>query len=343
MTEIKGRIGTPNGLRGQLGGSGGGGSDNYPDLKNKPKINGHTLLDDQTPADLEMKLSQLENDEGFVTIDDDNVYNDATWSSEKIRNEILFILPTGTESGSLVSFRTSLPLPLDYLKADIDYDANGVDEVKLYQLGGNFFDKNSENIRSGSLINGGGNEVSYADWSVSDFIPVVEGEPYYLYGITNHPNTQQDNFELFDENNTKIGFANVKTYDQPYVIPEGVKYVKFSLKDSDMNTAQFGVSKNNGYEPYNAITNIKVIDISNYSVYGGYIEITPNGATLTSTKNADGTDKAVPEVYELSDVHDFGALVNTTNNIFADSGNVSVTYKKSINDAIAELQALILS
>lgn len=398
MTEIKGRIGTPNGLRGQLGGSGGGGSDNYPDLKNKPKINGHTLLNDQTPADLEMKLSQLENDEGFVkfsiiaaaydetltyqvgdyAIYENTLYmciteittaeewNPEKWSAvrvteiipaktselqndsnyvtnDEVESQIDELLPVDSASGSVASFSSALGRPLISLEAEIDYQAGGVSEVNIYQLGSNFFDKST--VTTGKLINGGGNEVSYAGWNVSDFIPVIEGASYYLYGLSNHPNTNQDNFELFDSNKTKTGFANVKTYDQPYVIPAGVKFIKFSLADGDMNTAQFGVSKNTIYEAYNALINKKTIDVSEYSVYGGYIDLTPTQATLLSTKNPDGTDKETPEVYPLEGVTDFNSQVGT-NNILADSGDVSVTFKDSIqhyiDKKIAETQALIL-
>ena len=49
-----------------------------------------------------------------------------------------------------------------------------------------------------------------------------------------------------------------------------------------------------------------------------------------------------PITIELPDGEPFTALVGT-NNVYADSGDVEVTYKKSIDDAIAELQALILN
>lgn len=280
-----------------------------------------------TSADIPTKTSQLQNDSGFITgdnyydkseidtalsgkadksdtytktetdnkivglIDDTTTANNKAWSSSKITDEIIAILPTGTASGSVASFNTSLALPL--VSIDVDNSA-----TKIYQLGGNFFNKTT--VTTGKLINGAGNEVSYADWDISDFVQVVEGASYYLYGLTNHPNTQQDNFELFDADKTKVGFANVKTYDQPYTIPSGVKYVKFSLKDSDIDTAQFGVSVNQSFCPYSPTLN--EFDI---------------GDTITT-------------------------LIGV-NNIFTDSGNVEVVYKKTINDAIAELQALILS
>lgn len=52
-------------LRGKLRG-GASGTEDYPSLKNKPQINGVTLEGDQTPEDLQMKLSQLTNDAGYA-------------------------------------------------------------------------------------------------------------------------------------------------------------------------------------------------------------------------------------------------------------------------------------
>lgn len=52
-------------LRGKLRG-GASGTEDYPALKNKPQINGVTLEGNQTPEDLQMKLSQLTNDAGYA-------------------------------------------------------------------------------------------------------------------------------------------------------------------------------------------------------------------------------------------------------------------------------------
>lgn len=143
---------------------------------------------------------------------------------------------------------------------------NGWDEISVHNLGGNFFNKNT--ITSGLLINSSGNEVSYADWNISDFIPVVEGARYYLYGLTVHPNTNQDNFELFNTSKVKVGYANVKTNEQPYVIPSGVAYIKCCVKNQDLDTAQFGVYVNDSFVPYNPVIEKTVIDLGG-TYYGG--------------------------------------------------------------------------
>lgn len=54
--------------------SSGGGTGNYEELDNLPKINGITLMGNKTAADLGIniptKLSDLIDDEGFITIDE---------------------------------------------------------------------------------------------------------------------------------------------------------------------------------------------------------------------------------------------------------------------------------
>ena len=52
-------------LRGKIRG-GASGTSEYPSLKDKPQINGVTLEGNQTPEDLQMKLSQLTNDAGYA-------------------------------------------------------------------------------------------------------------------------------------------------------------------------------------------------------------------------------------------------------------------------------------
>lgn len=68
--ELKGSL-TPSGvLVGNLNQTGGGGTDNYNDLVNKPSINGVTLAGNKTSSELGIniptKVSQLQNDSHFV-------------------------------------------------------------------------------------------------------------------------------------------------------------------------------------------------------------------------------------------------------------------------------------
>lgn len=192
-----------------------------------------------------------------------------------------------TTSGAIANFTTSVVKPLVNLKAyfkatqesgtptpETPKAISGVSAVSVYHLGGNFFNKNT--VESGKLINASGNETSYSDWNLSDFIEVIEGSSYYLYGLTAHPNTNQDNFELFDASKNKVGFANVKTNEQPYTIPSGVKYIKCCVKNQDLDTAQFGVYQNLSYCPYSPEIEKYIINLGG-TYYGGYIEQDKDG------------------------------------------------------------------
>lgn len=220
-------------------------------------------------------------------IDDAHVANNKAWSSEKISKELYDILPTEEASGAIANFNTSLALPLVSVKSAIvaiqeagtptpqsPKAISGVSAVSVYHCGGNFFNKNT--VESGKLINASGNEVNYTDWNLSDYIEVIEDASYYLYGLTNHPNTNQDNLELFDENKNKVSFANVKTNEQPYTIPSGVKYIKCCVKNQDLDTAQFGVFQNLSYCPYSPYNEKYIINLGG-TYYGGYVEQDKDG------------------------------------------------------------------
>lgn len=226
------------------------------------------------------KLDGIYTDSEVDDLLDDKADADNTYTKEQVNDIVYGILPDDTASGSVANFETDLALPLKSLEVDVNavqsagtptpatpLPISGWSEINLYKLGGNFFNKNT--VTNGKLINGSGNEVSYADWNTSDFIPVVDGASYYLYGLTAHPNTNQDNFELFNASKVKVGYANVKTNEQPYVIPSGVAYIKCCVKNQDIDTAQLGVSVNTSFVPYNPVIEKTVINLGG-TYYGGH-------------------------------------------------------------------------
>ena len=88
---------------------------------------------------------------------------------------------------------------------------------------------------------------------------------------------------------------------------------------------------------------------ANSTLTSGHFAILPNVGTLIFYR--DGTETptgnfvyeiAEPYYIDITDGEPINSLVGV-NNVYNDSGNTEVTYKKSIDDAIAELQALILS
>lgn len=78
---------------------GGGGTSNYPDLTNKPSINGHTLLGNQTGADL-----GLANSSDIPTVD--QTYN-ATSSNAQSGKAVASAISGKADSSSLAAVATS--------------------------------------------------------------------------------------------------------------------------------------------------------------------------------------------------------------------------------------------
>lgn len=170
------------------------------------------------------------------------------WVNDNIKNEIELSKTSGPSS--IVSFISETDMAYKSVIANVVATQSGSGAPYPPGSGKNKFDKST--VNQGALINSSGNYVSYPNNNVSDYTPVVEGVGYYLYGITLHPNTLQDNFELFDGSKTKVGYANVKTNEYPYTIPSGVKFVRFTVHDDDLNTAMFATSEGE-YEPYSNI------------------------------------------------------------------------------------------
>ena len=198
------------------------------------------------------------------------------WENGTIEGDVIL---DNSASGAIASFISTGELPLKDCKCTITPTLTGATGLTLNVCGVNLFDKTT--VTNGYLINGSGNQVSYAGWNISDFIPVPEGASLYLNGLTTHPNTNQDNYMLFDASKTKIGYANVSTSQYPWTVPAGTKYVKFSLNDSDLNTAQFSPTTDTTYHAYNGATYPVTWQSEAGTVYGGEIDLTTGVLTVT--------------------------------------------------------------
>ena len=241
---------------------------------NSIKIN----VDGYTQSQIDTKLSAKANSNDVYT-------KSQTYTKTEIDDKIDEVDPAKEISNATVaSFNTSLASNLIDCRCAITPSLTGYTGLNITQTSGNVFDKTT--VLNGFLINASGTRVSYPNCNVSDYVPVVEGKAYYLYGITLHPNTNQDNFQLYDENKTMIGYANVKTNEYPYTIPSGVKYVIFTVGDVDLNTAQFDVVKTNSYVPYSAPITYPVTWQSEAgTIYGGELDVTTGLLTVDRNTN----------------------------------------------------------
>ena len=100
----------------------------YIDTALSAKANANAVY---TKAETDAKVEAL--------IDDDTTASNKAWSSQKITDELIALLPVDSASGSIASFSTSLALPLVSLKASIVATESGSgtkSPTNPYTLGG---------------------------------------------------------------------------------------------------------------------------------------------------------------------------------------------------------------
>lgn len=270
------------------------------------------------------------------TIDDTQDTQNKSWSGKKSYNEIVNILPTGIASGLIADFNTELSEPIISLMNDINYVGNVVNNIKLANVGGS-----SENahffkglvIGTKTFI-----DLSTLNWSYGN----NNGHWAKYYFFANLSDRALINTVLSnDYEQTEFATNSPDAPDKSIFMPTNNTYIY--ICDSDITSISDFVSEMNGhYLIYDPATNTqgisqsnfkavcdsfeiandyKIIDISGYSVYGGMLALTPSEAILTSTTNADGTTKEIPEVHNMTGITDFVTFIGQ-NNIFADSGDI---------------------
>lgn len=165
--------------------------------------------------------------------------------------------------------------------------------------GWNKFDKNS--VTNGYYLNESGNLIASANYCVSDFIKVEEGEKYFIP----KRNTSRTKYYLSD----KTAYSNtwdVSDYAQVITIPVGVKYIRFSIlilgNDAvDLNTFQFiKGSEEKPYAPFNSlvIEDVGKNEFDEESILGTYY-----------SKNSEG-------YYEITSSYDLYSKYNEDNGGF---------------------------
>ena len=254
-------------------------------------------------------------------IDDTQTQNNKTWSSQKISDEIFNILPTGTASGAIANFKTSLALPLEI---ESEFGADGIDTINLVKRGGNFF-----------------NVSTYT--AIAPFIDISGLRLGSTYTICAKNTT---NIRLYKiavgacssavwNGSTPAGSSFTVTQEmldtgRLYII--NMSYAGASVSEVQDAKISLNYGNDSTYHEYTTpITTL--INLGDTYYNGGKVTIDKDGhRTLT----ADGQTVTLPNGEPIS------ALVGT-NNVYADTGDCAVTYKKSIEDAIASLQALILN
>ena len=275
-------------------------------------------------AAIPTKTSDLLNDSGFTTIDDNATVNNKTWSSNKINEEIINILPTGTATGLIASFNTSLALPLINSDFEFDADANGVSVINVIHGGSNCVDEST--LTNGFIANDG----SIADnpaYRCTDFIELPDNASNVVERLkTSLSSARLYRVAFYDSNKAFIEFGYSQT----------LEYADFSISVPISSGAKyFRANVGLGREVWYIGINVNTSNISLGSTYY-------NGGKLTIDKEGHRSVIADGVTVDLPSGSPITALVGA-NNVYCDTGNTTVKYKQTIDEAIASLQALILS
>ena len=283
-----------------------------------------------TAEDLPTKTSELENDSGFTTIDDAATVSDKTWSSNKINEELINILPIGTASGSIANFNTALAWPLE-IEAEFGAEISGVSAINVTACGKNLF--NPANITTGTIennkwvITGTGGSRKAIDFIFS---------PNTQYTFSGHEVQAVANknarLRVVYTDNSVVNIwtdSTIDGLDFSYTTnsSKSVKEVIFdySASGGSVEISNFQIeigAAASSYEPFNGSTTL--INLGDTYYNGGEVNIDKSGhRTLT----ADGQTVTLPDGEPIN------AFVGI-NNVYCDTGDITVQYKDTIQNYI---------
>lgn len=159
-------------------------------------------------------------------------------------------------------------------------DLHGYDYPWPEGGGKNKFDKST--VETGKYLNSGGNISGSSGWNVSDYIAVDSDTLYTLSGVTNSGSSAYHVF--YDSNRDLVSTVVCTTY--ALTTPSTAKFVRLSIKDGYLDTAQFETGAATSYAPYSNIcpitgrSSVNVIVSTSTNPLDGTITNIPLGQTV---------------------------------------------------------------
>ena len=250
---------------------------------------------------------------------------------------------TETASGSITTFEAEADTGIKSLLVDIDYNADGITDVSITRTEKNLAIIPQSLLANDRVHNGiTWHATGKSSWHVSGSSTGLSANLGSWSG--NHRFLPKGTYTVtVSYSGTVSGTANIWGYDRANTTNRRLVAI------ARWNTPQtFTLEEDTWYVMYASIGSGKTVDADVFiqieqgstgtdwessegeyvtkelgqTVYGGTLDLI--SGVLTSTLNADGTQKATPEVIQLT-----GEQVQTllgVNNIWADSGEVSVEY-----------------
>lgn len=234
---------------------------------------------------------------------------------------------TETASGSIASFNGESDTGIKSLLIDLDYLQSGRNTVKAYASGKNLLWNMQGNTYTTSGITftktADGKVIANGTATANAWYKLAEGfickAPMILSGCPSGGSSSKYEIQLDGVSNVRdfgdgVSF-NTSGSGKFYIVVRRGQTVNNLVFEPMVRLA----TESADYEPYQGETTTKSLG---QTVYGGTLDLI--SGVLTSTLNADGTEKTTPEVIQLT-----GEQIETligVNNIWADSGEVSVEY-----------------
>lgn len=275
-------------------------------------------------------------------------YTPSEWA-DKIN--LLGKLPEDTASGSIANFPDGADdVPVAELIADIDYNQEGSTECNITKAGKNFIEVTSSTttvngvtftVNTDGTITCNGTATALTVGRIiaqnGDPINFKRGKVYTLSGCPIGGSEQTFQLDLRLTNSTGTFYSNAKDFGNGFTWTDsagGAAYPIILIRNGyTCNNLTFKPqieigSAATAYEPYSS-PEVKSIswETEAGTVYGGSLNVTTG--ELTSTLDASGDPLPAPEVFQLTPEE-----VNTllgVNNIYADTGDVEVTYRADID------------
>ena len=239
------------------------------------------------------------------------------YTAEQVDAIIDSILPTDSAIGAIASFKTSLEKPIEF-EAEFGADANGVSQIKIVQTGSNIFNGETE---SGSFDTTTGEKTTNNNLVRSvNPIAVKPGETYMRVIDASL------GFRVFyyDENMQFIS-TDVSQYTQLAItIPNNCYYINIAYQKTISQVSINYPSTDTSFNTYNSSSNVETISLGSAYYNGGKITQDKEGHR---TVTADGVTTSLPDGTPKN------ALIGT-NNIWADTGDVDVSFKCSVEDYV---------
>ena len=253
------------------------------------------------------ETNELVDEKVAAMIDDTTTTDNKAWSSKKTSEEMLGILPTSTESGSVANFSTTIALPID-----LSF------EIKATQESG------TPTPSSPKLISGYSSVVishSGVDTSDPDIITIALGNTYYGGTLTQ---------DKYGNRQAIITHGVLNLGDLSFTHHQNGFWYR---QITDMKSCAVGDTPDLIAEKYVKATGQWIYGHGSNYGYAGQ-----NGNMLYITDSTDPSGKliyplATPITIDLDNGDPITAFVGD-NNIWCNCGNTSVIYKLGLADLL---------